>query len=333
MDKVTLRRWALELGFGDAALCDASVFAREREIVASQPLLLERRQLRFDPVEDAPRTRSLAVLVWPYTQERAATGRQLFVDSYYAASNQAYHAARLLEQRMSEAGLFAKANVSYPAREAAVRAGLGIVGHNGLLIHPVFGTRVVIILMATEIKPEAKALDAKGKTCLQCGRCAKACPSGAIDESGMAHPQRCLRNFMMEGVIAPEEAREKIGNRLLGCDICQRVCPMQPEGEQESAVWRLDDLLTTDEKLFSAQVARLGDIIGRNAARPQRVRAQAALLCGNVGTADDLPVLRVWANSPFEAVRAHAAWAIERIESKLGEDNCPRMSGGLDQNA
>ena len=317
MAEQTLRAWAKELGFAKAALCPAAAFERAQRLVRLQAPLAERRQLRFEPEKDDPRIRSLAVLLWPYAPSAMTQGEALFVDSYYPASNLAYHAAKELENRLTAAGCFARANVSYPAKEAAVRAGLGRIGRNSLLITPEFGTRVVIILMATDIacEPgETKSNEAVAG-CIGCSRCAAACPSGAIDNSGMTHPERCLRNFMMEGNVTPEPLRRKVGMRLLGCDICQCVCPMQPDAAQTLPIdIRLEELVTADAAAFSQTVARLGALIGRNAARPQRVRAQAALLAGNSGNAAYLPVLRQWAQSPFEAVREHAIWAMEQIK-------------------
>ena len=258
-------------------------------------------------------------MLWPYVPAAQEEDGCVFVDGYYFASNAAYHAARALEAQLTEAGHFAKANVSYPAREAALRAGMGVIGQNGMLITPEYGSRFVIILMATDIVHTAPDCGEHGG-CLHCGRCAKACPAGAIDTRGLSHPERCIRNFMMEGVVAPEALREKMGMRLIGCDICQRVCPMQPKFEAGKTLGlKLCALVTEDQSLFSAAIQKLSGEIGKNAARPQRVRAQAALLAGNSGDAKYLPVLESWANLPFEAVAEHARWAKERL-SKAGLD-------------
>ena len=321
--EAALLRWAKEAGFAQAALCRADDFEDACRAVQAQPPIAERKQLRFFPRNEHPQARSLAVLLWAYRLARVEGGGRVFVDSYYDASNAAYHAAKALEARILSSGGFACANVGYPAREAAVRAGLGVIGRNGLLITPRFGTRVAIILTATDLPAPEDA--GKAKPCAGCGRCMAACPAGAIDETGMAHPERCLRNFMMEGVVAPEELREKMGQRLLGCDICQRVCPMQPRMEcdaRESLM--LCDFLTDDEGAFAQSVSRLAGRVGKNVARPQRVRAQAALLAGNVGDETSLPALRAWADSPHEAVREHARWAIKRIEGRMN------LAGGKD---
>ena len=321
MDEQTLRAWAKELGFAKATLCPSSAFEQAHRLVLRQAPLAERRQLRFDPGADDSRTRSLAVLLWPYAPSALTQGEALFVDSYYPASNAAYHAAKRLEERLTAAGCFARANVSYPAKEAAVRAGLGRIGRSSLLITPEYGTRVVIILMATDALCAGGDEPSERGTCLGCGRCVRACPTGAIDGGGMRHPERCLRNFMMEGVVVPEEVRPLMGMKLLGCDACQRACPMQTLTEAPQPVpLSLDELVTSDDAAFSEAVSRLAGQIGKNVARPQRVRAQAALLCGNRCRATDLPVLMGWAQSDAPAVREHARWAIARIRAQSGLD-------------
>jgi len=316
IDERTLARWAKELGFCEAALCSAKEFALTKAIADKQPSIAERRQLKYVPQDDDPKIKSLAVLLWPYLPAALPKEREVFVDSYYHASHTAYHASRMLEAKLQAAGCFAQANVAYPAREAAMRAGMGVIGQNSMLITPLNGSRVVIILMATDIESEQKENDQGRKGCLRCGRCAAVCPSGAIDQQGMTHPERCLRNYMMEGIVVPEAVRSKMGMVLIGCDMCQRVCPMQPrydEGMQNEAVFTLDEFMTDDPQQFKTAVSRLGQMIGQNAARPQRVRAQAALLAGNIKDPAYLPVLKRWSEMPFEAVSEHSKWSMRMI--------------------
>lgn len=311
----TISSWAKMLGFTQAGFCRIDSFIRSYEIVQSQPALSERKHLRFFPEEDLPDAKSIAVLLWPYKQAPLPAQGEVFVDSYYSASNAAYHAARRLEEQVLSSGHFAKANVAYPAKEAALRAHMGLIGHHSLLITRQHGSRVVIILMATDIELPDQETALVPQNCLKCGRCMKSCPTGAIDETGFSHPERCLRNFMLEGVVVPEEMRSKIGMRMIGCDICQRVCPMQPQSSvNQETRYSLFDFVAEDPS-FSKAIEKLSIEIGRNAARPQRVRAQAALLAGNSKDKKHLPVLRQWAKLPFEAVSKHANWAIEQIES------------------
>lgn len=318
MDQDVFRAWAQEAGFAEIGFCSIRGFDLEKELVAQQAKLNERKQLRFEPKQLYPQAQSLAVLLWPYLPAAEARENQLFIDSYYRASNAAYHAASGLEARLAQTGVFVKANVSFPAKAAAVRAGLGVIGKNSLLITPRYGTRVVIILMAVGIPyMQDDSLCGHSAGCLNCGRCAAACPVHALDASGMNHPERCLRNYMMEGIVVPENARSKIGMRLLGCDLCQRACPMQPKQRtEEECVFHISDFITADSAAFSKNAALLAQRIGRNAARPQRIRTQAALVAGNTRNPAYLPVLYQWAQSEFETVSVHAKWAIQQIEQR-----------------
>ena len=185
IDEKTFAQLARLAGFGRTGFCSAAAFTAEREAVERGPEIAERRQLRFDPTADDPRTKSIAVMLWPYVPAAQEEDGCVFVDGDYFASNAAYHAARALEAQLTEAGHFAKANVSYPAREAALRAGMGVIGQNGMLITPEYGSRFVIILMATDIVHTAPDCGEHGG-CLHCGRCAKACPAGAIDARGLS---------------------------------------------------------------------------------------------------------------------------------------------------
>ena len=321
MDREALARMARECGFAKLGVCGVEPFADARERVASQPPLSERRQLRFDPALECPWATALLVMLWPYAPAPLPHGDEVFIDSYYAASNAAYHAAKRMEDALRGTGCRAQANISFPAKEAAVRAGLGVIGRSSLLITPEYGTRVVIILIATDAIDAGADGSSPESECLGCGRCAKACPTGAIDAGGMRHPERCLRNFMMEGVVVPEEARALMGMKLLGCDACQRACPMQTLPEAPPPVpLTLSELVVPDDAAFSAAVSRLAVQSGKNVARPQRVRAQAALLCGNRAERNALPALHQWAQSDIPSVREHARWAIARINARAALD-------------
>lgn len=325
MDYASIESLANALGFARVGVCSARSFIAQRETVERQPELRERRQLHFVPQVDIPWASALLVLMWPYEQAALPQNQDsIFLDSYYAASNQAYQAAREMESSIKDLGCRAQANVSYPAKAAAVRAGLGVIGDNGLLITPDYGTRVVLILMATDALTIDDEVEGVPGECLHCGKCMTSCPTGAIDCHGMSHPERCLRNYMMEGLVVPENIRPLMDMKLLGCDLCQRVCPMQKnEDEMQDYHFFLDDFLTSEETVFKKNVLRLGNVIGSNAARPQRVRAQAALLAGNSKRKKDLKVLRQWENSQFDAVREHAKWAINQIELHTpGLDQC-----------
>ncbi len=110
-------------------------------------------------------------------------------------------------------------------RAAALRAGLGILGDNGLIIHEKYGTYIFIGDVITDLPPEA--LFAKPplpiRTCEHCGKCRAACPTGILRGAG----DNCLSAITQrKGALAEEEiALMRRYNTVWGCDECQTACP------------------------------------------------------------------------------------------------------------
>ena len=108
----------------------------------------------------------------------------------------------------------------------AAAAGLGTVGKNTLLIHPQLGSKFFLgVFLSTEQleqTPPPEPFDPCGK----CRCCLDACPTGALREPFVLDCRRCLSYWTLihQGEL-PKEFAEKRGNRFLGCDTCQRVCP------------------------------------------------------------------------------------------------------------
>ena len=109
-------------------------------------------------------------------------------------------------------------------RELAAEAGLGWIGRNGCLVHPEWGSYLLLaeIIVDVPLPPDAP-LESR---CLACGRCAEACPTGAIGDDGLVDARRCISYLTIEnrGRI-PEEFRRAMGGRVFGCDACQEACP------------------------------------------------------------------------------------------------------------
>ena len=108
-------------------------------------------------------------------------------------------------------------------RAVAERAGIGWSGKNCAIITPEFGSYVYLGEMITNIPfaPDTPMED----RCGTCNKCIEACPTGALVQGGQINAQRCI-SFLTQtkGMIA-EEFRDKLGNRLYGCDSCQTACP------------------------------------------------------------------------------------------------------------
>lgn len=110
-------------------------------------------------------------------------------------------------------------------RHAALTAGLGIAGDNGLIISEKYGSYIFIGDMITDIEPHLLGATSPmdpGR-CIGCGACRAACPTGILRGEGTD----CLSAITQrKGELSDLEMElMRKHNTLWGCDICQDVCP------------------------------------------------------------------------------------------------------------
>lgn len=108
--------------------------------------------------------------------------------------------------------------------EAATRAGVGWRGKHTLALTREAGSMFFLgeILVDAPL-PLTEPVSAH---CGTCQACLDVCPTQAIVEPGRLDARRCISYLTIEldGPI-PIDLRRAIGNRVLGCDDCQLVCP------------------------------------------------------------------------------------------------------------
>jgi len=127
---------------------------------------------------------------------------------------------------------------SAPLLEKALarEAGLGWIGKHSLLIHPRLGSFVFIGELVIDLElgydePFGNNL------CGSCTRCIDSCPTAAIIAPMKIDARKCISYLTIETSEAiPDDLAENISNRLVGCDICQQVCPWNGKAQQNQIV-------------------------------------------------------------------------------------------------
>lgn len=107
----------------------------------------------------------------------------------------------------------------------AARAGLGLIGDNGCLIVPGVGANFFIATIVTTAQMPTDDPVEGTSHCLGCGRCVRACPTGALRGDGSVDARRCISYLTIES-HDDIPADIPTGNTLYGCDVCRRACPL-----------------------------------------------------------------------------------------------------------
>jgi epoxyqueuosine reductase len=203
-------------------------------------------------------------------------------------------------------------------RAVAERAGIGWSGKNCSIITPEFGSYVYLGEMITSIpfEPDTPIED----QCGTCNKCIEACPTGALVQGGQINAQRCISFLTQTKTLIPEEFRDKIGNRIYGCDSCQTACPVnkgmnfhfheEMEPDPEIAKPLLKPILKISNREFKQ---KFGSVAGAwRGKRP--IQRNAIIALGHFKDDSAVPELKeVLQNEASPVLKGTAAWALGKI--------------------
>jgi epoxyqueuosine reductase len=171
-------------------------------------------------------------------------------------------------------------SVPLAERALAVRAGLGFIGKNHMLINSELGCQIFLGEIITDLKLQPdKHVE---RNCSNCSLCIEACPTEALRNDGQFDASRCINYLTIEykGEI-PMELAGIINDRLFGCEECILACPYQQKAPfsknnqfkyyPDRAETNLQEVLSMNEELFNSKfsdsvIERPGlNILKRNA--------------------------------------------------------------------
>jgi len=160
------------------------------------------------------------------------------------ARNRDYH--DLIKGRLKDiAGLIARDTGEYvkvfvdtaPLMEKplAAAAGLGWQGKHTNLVSRDYGSWLFlgVILSAAKLSPTSSEID----NCGTCRECLDICPTDAFPAPYQLDARRCISYLTIEHAGPIEETlREKMGNRIYGCDDCLAVCPWNKFAKESAEI-------------------------------------------------------------------------------------------------
>lgn len=336
-----LRAFARSIGIDRLGIASAEPFAKEEALLDEQraagqyPAFAEKSiPLRCRPEELLPGARSIISLALSYLTDdpdhpsRVDQRPRGWLSRY--AWGRDYHP--LLQEKLARIVAFLEEHAPPPVacrpyvdtgppldRAVAARAGVGWFGKNGCIYVPGFGSWVFLaeILTTVSLKPDRVV----AKSCGTCDKCLRACPTQAIVAPFRVDPTRCISHLtQMDGFI-PRQFRRAIGRRLVGCDVCQVVCPWnwdaepsnRPEFRPGEALGARPDLI----RILLMTKSEFKQLFGPTpmAWRGKKILQRNAAIClGNIKDPQAAPALADrLLHDAKPVVRGHCAWALGEI--------------------
>ena len=265
------------------------------------------------PVTDSPLTGRIARYAWGKTDYHDLIHRRLkelcrFIKTVFpdAKARGVVDTAPLLE------------------REFARSAGLGWAAKNTMLINKQIGS---YFFLAAVLIDQPLQYDDAFETfhCGTCTACIDACPTNAFVQPHVLDANKCISYLTIEHRSpVPVQLREKMQNWVLGCDICQEVCPWNRKAPLATEpafeplpghnALSLPELFKLTDDEFRARFRKTP------LWRPKRrgILRNAAIALGNEANPDSIDPLALGINDVEPLVRGASAWALRQIDHADG---------------
>jgi epoxyqueuosine reductase len=264
-----IKAWAQELGFLACGFAKAEKLDREESHLdqwlangfhGNMQYMENHRAMRLDPTLLVPGSKSVISLAFNYYPENKKENKNNPQIAKYAWGDDYHH---VIKDKLFK--LIDRIKTLYPEfegrafvdsapvmeRQWAVKAGLGWIGKNSLLLRKGVGSFFFLaeIIGNIDLTPDQPQTD----HCGECTACIDACPTQAIVQPRVIDSTRCISYLTIEDKTwpnvdfpittqgeshpaNPEESSSKnqdtgtliplnTGQWAYGCDVCQDVCP------------------------------------------------------------------------------------------------------------
>lgn len=115
-------------------------------------------------------------------------------------------------------------NKTIPLKGAGVKAGLGWIGKNSMLISKKYGSFQALGAILTDADI-GEYNEISRNFCGSCNKCIQTCPANAIETPQILTRPRCLSDMLENEIASKDEINSmKLDNYFFECDICQNVC-------------------------------------------------------------------------------------------------------------
>lgn len=291
-------------------------------------LYLEDRKSAYQhPKHVLPEVQSLLMLGMSYNtdQPKTTTPGQGRIASY-ASGTADYH--DLIHKRLKELKKFAISldetmfvrgvvdTAPLLEREFAELAGLGWRAKNSLLINKSAGSWFFLAALLVSRELEYDTPMETGH-CGTCTACLTSCPTDAFIGPGVLDATRCVSYLTIEHRSqVPLELRSGMDDWILGCDVCQDVCPWNRKATKsmEPAFNPIDELNPLELRpLFSLTDDEFRKRFRKTPLwRPKRrgILRNAAIVLGNHPDDQNIEALSMGLQDDEELVRGASAWAL-----------------------
>jgi epoxyqueuosine reductase len=203
----------------------------------------------------------------------------------------------------------------------AAAAGLGWQGKHTNLVSREFGSWLFLGSIFTTL--DLPIDEPESDHCGACRSCLDACPTGALDAPYRIDARACISYLTIEAKSQiPLGFREKIGNRIYGCDDCLAVCPWNKFAQvsREAKLLARADLVAPPlAKLAAMDEAEFRAFFSGNPIKRigfSRFLRNVILAIGNSGDTDLAPLAARRIDHESGLVRGMAVWALSRLLSR-----------------